>query len=175
MNWELEAVDKLEEQETYGEALGKLYALWQGNPADEKLLIRLGFLAWYVIVEWPLIPHKDLAYKDFEGVLHEVTTYGLKHMSDSKAFNWVMGYMISLFPYHFGDYEEKEKQGVAMLEKAHHMDEDDPIIKMLYLGHQHKSHPEAYREACQRSKVLISERFKGCGALASYFREVLDR
>ncbi|QEK13136.1 hypothetical protein FQB35_12855 [Crassaminicella thermophila] len=175
INWEWNEADILEKNQQWNEARTYIYTKWMENQLDLKVTIRLGFLCWYILVEWDCINSEGVNQEKFENSLKEVTQFGLMNFSEEIEFLWIFGYMISMFPYYFGDYEEMEQLGIEMLRKAHHLDTSDSIVKMVYLGHNYNENPKEYEKSCKMSKLLIVDRFKGEGILAEYFREVLNR
>lgn len=79
---------------------------------------------------------------------------GINLFKKDVDFLWMFGYMISLFPYFFGEYEEWEQRGKKMIEEAMTLKPNDPIIEMLYLS----SIPSSkYKDSCRCWKDLIEK------------------
>jgi hypothetical protein len=106
---------------------------WKKDSQDLKKFIRLGILYWYMVIEWDCIDTTYLDYDKYESMLKKLTNIVLNNLDDD-AFLWTFGYMISLFPFYFGEYEEWESKGDEMLEKAHNLRPNDPVIKLVYLS-----------------------------------------
>lgn len=59
-----------------------------------------------MIVEGTVINAENIDYDKFTKILHEVTDYSLKNLSDDSDVLWIFGYMISLFLHYFYEHEE---------------------------------------------------------------------
>ncbi|WP_026829316.1 hypothetical protein [Exiguobacterium artemiae] len=173
IDWIWPEVDRLEHQENWNEAKEYLLKAWQQNPMDLKKTVRLGFFCWYVVVEQgPLgITDADIDTDELESVLTEVTTFGLAHFMTEEDFLWCFGYMISMFPYYFGDYEQCEEKGISMLKRAYELYPEEPVYKYSYLGSFSNTYGTLKDELKQIQPVL-EDRFKGEGLLSEYFKEV---
>lgn len=140
-----------------------------------KTTVRLGFFCWYVVVEQgPLgITDADIDTDELESVLTEVTNFGLAHFITHEDFLWCFGYMISMFPYYFGDYEQREEKGISMLKHAYELYPEEPIYKYSYLG----SFTNTYRtrkNELKRVKPVLEDRFRGEGLLSEYFKSIFS-
>lgn len=174
IDWTWAEVDRLEHQEKWNEAKEYLLKAWQQNPTDLKTTVRLGFFCWYVVVEQgPLgITDADVDMDELELLLEEVTHFGLAHFMTNEDFLWCFGYMISMFPDYFGDYEQWEEKGISMLKRASELCPGEPIYTYSYLG----SFPNTYgtlKSELKQVQTVLEDRFKGEGLLAEYFKEVL--
>lgn len=167
-------INNLEKNYKYKEVYNLLKKEWVSVPQDLKITIYLGFLCWYTVVEWSTFEHnfEESEYSIVEETLIEVTKSGINMFNKDVDFLWMFGYMISLFPYYFGVYEEWEYRGKKMIEEAKALRPNDPIIEMLYLAGVPSS---KYKDSCKRAKPIVLERFNGEGKLNEYFRDVLDR
>lgn len=174
IDWTWTEVDKLEKQEKWNEAKAYLLKAWQQNPTDLKTTVRLGFFCWYVVVEQgPLgITDADIDTGELESILTEVTHFGLAHFMEEEDFLWCFGYMISMFPEYFGDYERWEEKGDFMLKRAYELYPEEPVYKYSYLGSFLNTDGTLKNELKQVQPVL-KDRFKGEGLLSEYFKEVL--
>ena len=174
IDWTWTEVDRLENQEKWNEAKAYLLNSWRQNPTDLKTVIRLGFFCWYVVVEQgPLgITDADVDMDELESLLEEVTHFGLAHFMTNEDFLWCFGYMISMFPEYFGDYERWEEKGDFMLKRAYELYPEEPVYKYSYLGSFLNTDGTLKNELKQVQPVL-KDRFKGEGLLSEYFKEVL--
>ncbi len=175
IDWTWPEVDRLEHQENWNEAKKYLLKAWQQNPTDLKMTVRLGFFCWYVVVEQgPLgITDADIDTGELESILTEVTNFGLAHFMAEEDFLWCFGYMISMFPYYFGDYEQWEEKGDSMLKRAYELYPEEPVYKYSYLG----SLPNTYgtrKNELKQVKSVLEDRFRGEGLLSEYFNSVFS-
>lgn len=141
------------------------------NRSDLKTTIRLGFFCWYVLVEDGPRGITGVDFNEVEMLLHEVSEHGLNNYINNADFLWSFGYMISLFPYYFGEYEQWEAKGKKMLKMAHELFPDEPVYRYSYLA----SLPNTYGkhgDEFQRLHAVLDERFKGEGVLSRYFKSV---
>ncbi|OIN67358.1 hypothetical protein BLD48_06965 [Exiguobacterium sp. KRL4] len=175
IDWTWTEVDKLEKQEKWNEAKAYLLNSWRQNPADLKTVIRLGFFCWYVVVEQgPLgIADADVDMDELETLLEEVTHFGLTHFMTNEDFLWCFGYMISMFPYYFGDYEQWEEKGISMLKRASELRPDEPIYTYSYLRSFSNTY-DKHKEVFQQVQIVLEDRFKGEGLLSDYFKNAFN-
>ena len=170
--FKFEDIYELENIQQWEEAKNILVTKWLENKSDLKILINLGTLCWYILVFWERIENKGLKKDTFQIILEDVTNYSMDNFYDNFEFLWVFGYMITLFPYYFGDYEEYEQKGKEMLSKAHRLNPTDSLITMLFLNDQNN---DEYKTACIYVKTILDERFKENTPLNRYFKNVFNR
>ncbi|MEH7086772.1 hypothetical protein V7139_29260 [Neobacillus drentensis] len=174
IDWEWTEVDILESQGKWNEAKAILIKSWNQNRGELKTVIRLGFFCWYVLAEEGPLDIKGVDFDELETVLRQVTDFGLANFMTNEDFLWCFGYMISLFPYYFGDYESWEEKGNLMLKRAYELCPNDPIYKYSYLGclpNTYGKHKDEY----QQVHAVLEDRFQGEGVLSGYFKSVWHR
>ncbi|MCZ8521218.1 MULTISPECIES: hypothetical protein [Paenibacillus] len=170
-------INILEEANQDKQAFLLLKKAWTESGPNLPLAVRLGFLCWYALVEWGCSKPADAAeedYDSFESTLQEVTKQGMRCFAGDPGFLWFFGYAITLFPYHFGDYEEWHAIGSRMLLQAHRLRPHDPFIEMLYWGSQPSS-SAAYAVARSKAALTAKERFAGGGRFQRYFLDLVCR
>ncbi|KUP24602.1 hypothetical protein [Paenibacillus sp. DMB5] len=171
IDWRWAEVDALESQGKWNEAKELLINHWSLNP-DVKATIRLGFFCWYLLVEdGPLELGIDIDFNGLESFLHQVTAFGLANFMDKEDFLWCFGYIITLFPYFFGEYELWEEKGKELLKEAHKLDPDEPVYKYSYLWSLPISRDKNDGEF-EEVRAVLEERFQGEGVLSRYFKSV---
>lgn len=104
-------------------------------------------------------------------MLNEVTHFGLANFMTNEDFLWCFGYMISLFPHYFGDYEHWEEKGISMLKRAYELCPNEPVYRYSYLGYSSNTQGKLKEEFYQVQYVL-EDRFQGEGVLSQYFKSV---
>jgi hypothetical protein len=163
----------LEKRGSWDDAKKLLYELWLSNKDDAELAIRLGTECWYVLVEWELIENDNLCYESFNNTLREVTNYGLKRFKEDNKFLSIFGYMITTFPFLFGEDESYEELGKSMLKNAYIKNPTNLITKTLYLGSTSniQEYILAIRETVE--KYDLNQLFKDSTAIEVYFKEVI--
>ncbi|MGE7118883.1 hypothetical protein ACQKIC_01525 [Peribacillus sp. NPDC046944] len=175
IDWQWVEVDTLERQEKWNEAKSLLIKSWRQNPQDLKVAIRLGFFCWYVLVQEGPLGIKDVDFNELEAVLKEVTHCGMANFITNEDFLWCFGYMISLFPYYFGDYEYWEEKGISMNKSAYERCPDDPIYTYSYLASFPNTDQKLkgkFHQVKDQVKAVLEDRFQGEGVLSEYFRDV---
>lgn len=174
MNKKLKQIFELESVEKYSD----VYYLYK------KLISKKGvdFETWkyYFFFLWSMIEDVNGFFKieiDLRKELEMQLKNGLERFSELAEFNFVAGYTISIFPYEFGDYEELEKKGKEMLEKATELKPENPIYRMIYLGSQklNKKEQVEYENVCIESQPMIKSKYNGQGLLNEYFTDVFIR
>jgi hypothetical protein len=100
---------------------------------------------------------------------------GKTTFSDIADFNFIAGYTVSIFPYEYGNYEDLEKEGNAMLLKAAQLQPEILIHKLVYLGSISNVNRQEFRQAEIDAAPKVLETFSGYGTLNKYFRQVLYR
>ncbi len=173
IDWRWPEVDALEGQQRWNEAKSLLIENWRKNPNNLKASIRLGFFCWYILVEEGPLEIKDVDFDEVQTVLNEVTHFGLANFMENEDFLWCFGYMISLFPYYFGDDEFWEEKGIAMLKHAYERFPDEPVYRYSYLGSFSKP-DEKLEEVFYQVQAVLEGRFQGEGVLAGYFKSVWE-
>ena len=166
-------LSEMEKSGQWDEARESLYMLWVSNKDDSDLAIRLATECWYVLAEWEFIENECLNYQAFANSLKEVARYGLIHFYDDSKFLTIFGYMISMFPFFFGEDQLYDKLGQRMLSDAKNKNPNDIITKTLYLG----SLPNMETFAMHLEELFatfdVSILFNGGTAIEMYFNEVI--
>jgi len=171
IDWRWAEVDTLESQGEWNEARSLLINNWNQNPSDLKTVIRLGFFCWYVLTEEGPLEIQDVDFDELETLLRQVTDFGLAKFVGNADFLWCFGYMISLFPYYFGDYEDWEEKGICMLRRAHELFPNEPVYKYSYLG-SFPTSDEKLKDEFKKVQFVLKARFQGNGVLSEYFKSV---
>ena len=169
IDWRWTEVDTLESQERWNEAKSLLIKSWRQNPNDLKVIIRLGFFCWYVLAEEGPLGIKDVDFYELETVFNEVTQFGLANFMTNEDFLWCFGYMISLFPNYFGDFEYWEEKGISMLKLAYELCPDEPVYKYSYLG-SFPNTGEKLKDEFHQMQAVLEEKFQGESLLSEYFK-----
>lgn len=170
INWKWAEVDALESQGKWNEAKTILVKQWNQNRNDIKTVIRLGFFCWFVLVEERPLGIKGVDFDELESVLRQITDFGLENFMANEDFLWCFGYMISLFPYYFGDFEYWEEKGKSMLKRAYDLCPNDPVYKYSYMGSIPNKNGNKYE--FQQVRAVLEDRFQGKGLLSGYFKSV---
>ncbi|KOF08700.1 hypothetical protein AC739_18860 [Planococcus glaciei] len=171
MDWQWPEVDALESQEKWNEAKSFLLKNWQQDPTDVKVTIRLGFFCWYLLVEEVPLGVGNVDLDELATILIQATNFGLANLKDHEEFLWIFGYMISLFPYYFGDYEDWEEKGKLMLRRTHELCPDEPVYQYSYISSLTSDDVEL-KNGFQQLKTVLEDRFQGKGLLSEYFTSI---
>lgn len=180
IEWSWDEVDEMEAKNYFKAAIFHMREVWLNEPGNLKVFLRLSFLSWHVVVEWPTFDESDLEEEDHTEcvmLLRSLLNYGQNHFQESADFQWLFGYMMYLFPFYFGsDFDQMEGTAKEMLKKAYILRPEDAILKMTYFENRdnYKKNHE-YHYLCNEVTSTLSERFPGNGVLEKYFREVLTR
>lgn len=172
MLYSKESIYELENLQKWNEVKSSLKQLWTTQKGDIEIATHLGSICWYMLVFWERIDNSALDENELMKILIEVTEFGWINFYDEPEFLWKFGYMIKLFPYYFGDYEKWKNMGFQLIEKAHKLKPDDPVITMIYLNDDSLVE---YKEACIKVNEQLLSRFNGIGVMDKYFRKVFQR
>jgi hypothetical protein len=140
---------------------------------DKETVLRLLFLYWYALVEPPYITGLDDVC---EPAVRFVTLF---EESESKyqgdfEFSLIVGYLLSLAPFLFGDQEKWEDKSSELLARAAHLEPTNPIIDAV----KRDIHPasEAFLKAFSDKSIqsLFKDRFSNRGYMGVYLIESLS-
>lgn len=176
----IEQLRDLEEKGKWNQARELLLGTWENDKENSGKLVRVVSECWLVLSWWDCcISTNGLSFQDFQNTLIECVEFGLKHFSDDTQFLCVAGHMIATLPFLFYSseavhlYSEWEQRGVDMIRKAHELDSDDWIAKILNLGLTLVSLDE---HILAKGQFLpnIEKAFPGETELEKYFRDLLS-
>lgn len=162
----------LEKNSEWDEAKALLMKNCNHNPYESKAAIRLGFFCWYVLTEEVSIEDNYLNFEDLETVLRQVTNFGLTNFMKHEEFLWCFGYMISLFPYYFGDDDLWSERGNSMLKSAYELNPNEQVYKYTYLASYSTPEEKSLEAEFQKLQCVLEDRFQGVGILSEYFKSV---
>jgi hypothetical protein len=169
------SADELEAEGAWGAAFDARRAALATHPGDRDALLSIAFTSWYVMAEWGCISTRGLNDKECLRALREASAeLAARHAGEASVL-FVLGYMMSLFSWLFDpDTNAVEQRATEMLRAAHELCPDDDVYALAYLSNVGELGDE-YKVACARARPTLAARFPGIGAMASYFRQVLDR
>jgi hypothetical protein len=162
----------LEDEEKFDDAFESCKALYTSSKNDYEIWKHFYFFLWTAIEDAPTSFQDRI---DLRRLLKLMFDDGRLAFGDRADFNFIAGYTVSIFPYEFGDYENLSKEGGTMLEKAFHLEPENLIYRLVYLGSILNVNPKEYRQAEIDAAPEVLETFSGPGALNKYFRQVLYR
>ena len=110
-----------------------------------------------------------------ESKLKEMFTEGLTLFSLNAEYNFIAGYVMSIFPYEFGNFDEYEIKSSELLAKAKNLEPNNEIYKMVVLGNADVENSANYSNARINAQPKVIEKYKGSALLNQYFRQVLCR
>ena len=171
----LEDIERLEECGLWQSALQGIAKSFEQRP-DRETAIRLLFVSWYVLVEWPCIDSEENLDNDlFEFWLKKVSSYLVSNYSSDSKVNFYHGYMISISPWFFSkDVDFWEKRASNMLARAAQSEPDNPIYQMVYLANTGDEGND-YKHYCEIARPIVKDIYSGKGEFNQYFRDVLSR
>ncbi len=167
----LQQIFELEDERKFDEAFDAYNELYNQDT---------GYEVWkhFYFFLWTAIEDASSSFHDRINLRHLLQTMleeGKRRYPNVADFNFIAGYTVSIFPYEFGNYDDLENEGGAMLRKATKLEPDNIIYKMVYLTAGANSNSKQYEKAVVEAASTVLETFKGAGALNKYFRQVLYR
>ena len=178
-----EAIKHLEDNNLWLDAVTLLHDQWKKNPMDEHNLVCLIMEAWYAIVELDYWYHNPFKHTDNKverqkiyDVMHEATTFGFMHHSDSVIFNMYIGYAVSVTPLNFEDFIDIgawRNTGMVMIHKAFLQDNADRLTRLFYYASiDHNC--EEYKSSSREFWSTMSFPDWGNSAIQRYFFDMFD-
>ncbi|MDR0890008.1 MAG: hypothetical protein LBM28_05105 [Oscillospiraceae bacterium] len=168
-------LERLEKNEEWRKAKDLLYHVWENDKTNLESLLRVGTECWYVLTFWERIQSDNMTREEFAAPLTEVKQYGEMAFRKSDSFLWVFGYMISLFPYWFDDFDDDiykwEAKGRSMIKEAYQVNPENHIAKMLGMSEE----SDEYQAVCRDARAMLCDCFPGDSAIEGYFKGVLSR
>ena len=168
-------LEMVEESADWESASNHTYLRWTESRDDIDRLLRVGTENWYILTYWERLPDPKPTMTLCSRRLTEAKDFGFSTFPDSPTFLWMFGYMISLFPFWFddfnGDIHHWEESGKQMIRKASSLDPDNAIARMLATSEDSPMYPVL----CSEVREALHSHFKGNTAIEVYFRSVLDR
>jgi hypothetical protein len=172
MEKELIKIIELENNRKFELAFKEYVELYSRNKNDFEVWKNFFFFLWVIIEEMP----KEFSEKiEREKKLKEMFEEGLSIFSQNPEFNFITGYVMSIFQYEFGDFIEYERKSSELLAKARNLEPYNDIYEMVYIGNSENSNSEEYLNAKNNAKPKVIEKYKGSGLLNEYFKQVLIR
>lgn len=172
MTQSLQEIYKLEDSEKFDEAFDAYNDLYNRNKNEYEVWKHFYFFLWTAIEDAPSSFHDKI---NLRHLLQEMFDEGIKTFAEKADFNFIAGYTVSLFPYEYGNYDDFEKKGNAMVLKASQLEPDNLIYRLVYLGSIPNINKQQYRQTEIDAAPKVIETFSGNGALNKYFRQVLYR
>ncbi|MDW0113115.1 hypothetical protein QT711_07945 [Sporosarcina saromensis] len=172
IDWQWPEIDALENDGKWIEAKSLMMNQWNQNPYDLKTTIRLGFFCWYFLTEEEPLEVEDLNVEELATLLNQITDFGLTNFMTNEEFLWCFGYMISLFPYYFGEYACWQAKGDSMLKSAVELSPREQVYTYTYLAAHSNPDGKLVKEEFRKLQVIVEDRFRGEGLLSVYFKDV---
>jgi hypothetical protein len=128
-------VKELEMSRHWDLILRQLVKEWQTDRACANSLLCAGIALWYCLVfedelEFDAALDRELLLDQ----LNEITQYGWKNFSENWKFNMFFGFMISLYPYFWGDWDNMYAKASEMLKTACLQESENLIPRIWYYG-----------------------------------------
>ena len=170
----LEELLKLEDKQDYNKAYYLYLTLLKKNTINFELWKHYFFFLWYM---QDTVKGQFTVSIDISKALAIELQRGEKLFKDNSEFNFITGYTISIMPYLFGNCNVYEKKAIKLLEKASHLEPNNPIYKMILLGAQWDfgGQEKSYNEVCLKSKQIVAQKYNGKGLINNYFSTILNR
>lgn len=172
MKTEIDKIINFEENKDFEKAFNAYNNLYSLNKSDFEVWKNFFFFLW-IIIEY--MPNDFIEKIKRESKLKEMFTDGLTFFSLNPEFNFIAGYVMSIFPYEFGDFDEYEIKSSELLAKAKNLEPNNEIYKMVVLGNSDDKNSANYLDARINPQPKVIEKYKGSGLLNQYFRQGLYR
>ena len=153
-------------------------ALYEGRyfrgASDKETVLRLLFLYWYALAEPPYITGLDGVSEPALRFTQLFEKAEPKYQHDAE-FCWILGYLLSLDPFFFGNEEKWRDKSKALLARAFQLEPTDPIIQLVRTKALNAVHSVSDGSTSERVQLLLSARFTNRGYMGIYLMQALDR
>ena len=177
---------KLEKEKCWKTASDIVFQQWKDDPADLNCLLRAGTQLWYTLLEMDYIRNSPMLVEDIElasdqqlqNNLMDVTRYGFKYFADNAIFNAYFGYMISVMPYYFidyeGDYDGWKAKGIEMMRRSHRLSPNNPFTRAMFYEPDGYGKDTPFYNACKEIWSEMTPAQWGNSAVQQYFFRILQ-
>lgn len=178
-------IPKLENENQWKSVADIVFQQWQDCPDDLNRLLCAGTQLWYTLLMMDYIKNDPFPPGNVELVsntqlqnnLATVTRYGFKHFANSSIFNAYFGYMISVMPYFFldynGDYAHWKSKGIEMMRYSYSLDPNSPFTKAMYYEPEGFGKDTPFYNACKEIWSIITPEQWGDSEVQQYFFRIL--
>lgn len=178
-------ISKLEKENRWKTVVDIVLQQWTARPNNLGRLLCAGTQLWYTLLVMdnirndPFPPDTVELIPDvqLQNSLMNVTRYGFKYFDDNPIFNAYFGYMISVMPYFFldynGDYCEWQAKGIEMIRRSYRLDPDNPFTKAMYHELDGYGKDTPYYDACKEIWSKITPTQWGDSEVQQYFFHIL--
>lgn len=165
-------LNDLEDQERWEDAISYLEILWKQEPSVDSLISVISEIWFVAAFCYGRSYYEGNKFETAKRMIPYVQV-GLRDYADEPKFLAVVGWLMIIFPYFFGDYSEWEDNGKSMIKKAHGLAPADPVIAVLHdllVGGPMK----VYSEYAGKVWDTFSEEEWGQSAVQLYFRSLIQ-
>lgn len=178
-------IPKLEKENRWKSVVDIVFQQWKSTPNDLNSLLCAGTQLWYTLLVMDYIKNDPFPPDNVEFVsnvqlqnnLMNVTRYGFEFFSDNSIFNAYFGYMISVMPYYFLDYNEDylgwKSKGIEMMRRSYNLDPSSPFTKAMYYEPEGPGKDTPFYDACKEIWSIITPEQWGDSEVQQYFFRIL--
>lgn len=177
---------KLEKENRWKTISDAIFKQWQDHPDDLNCLLCAGTQLWYTLLEMDYIKNSPVLHENTEfdseqqlqNNLMEVTRYGFTNYGDNAIFNAYFGYMISVMPYYFidynGDYAGWKAKGIGMMRRSYKLSPNNPFTRAMFYESDCYGKDTPFYNACKEIWSEITPEQWGTSAVQQYFFHILQ-
>lgn len=178
-------IPELERSNRWQTVIDIVLKQWNDCPKDINRLLCAGTQLWYTILVMDEYRNAPTPPSNFELVpclqlqehLMSVTRFGFKHFSVSSIFNAYFGYMISVRPYCFidynGDYVGWQEKGESMVRYSYALEPDNLLAKAMCFELEGYEKNTQFFEVCHEIWSQSTPELWGDSAVQQYFFRIL--
>lgn len=180
------SISQLEKNNRWKTVVDIVFEQWSANQSDLNALLCAGTQLWYTLLIMDYIQNNPVPPENVEiascvqlqNNLTKVTRYGFQHFTENSAFNAYFGYMISVMPYLFldynGDYLGWQEKGKEMMRHSYELNPNSPFTKAMYYEKTAYEKGTRFFEACKEIWEKITPEQWGDSAVQQYFFRILN-
>ena len=178
-------IPQLEKDNQWKQAVDLVLMQWADCPDDLNRLLCAGTQLWYSLLIMDDVQSNPSPPSRFEFIsviqlqkdLMRITRYGFNHFADNPIFNAYFGYMISVMPHYFddynGDYVHWKAKGISMMRYSYELDPNSPFTKAMYYEPVGFGKGTLFYDSCKEIWLRVTPEQWGNSEVSQYFFRIL--
>lgn len=168
-------ISNYEKRGEWEETISYLKSLVHSDNTDKSIFFRYAAQCWYVLTFWDcFMPKEKLSRSFFEMNMKSAYRIAKKYYWNDSNCLWLFGYFMCInqtdFLFIDKNILEIEQMGNNLIIKAYSFDINNPLSEIMYLADNGTK--QDYKNAVEKAKSSITEKFPGDSAVDCYFREI---
>lgn len=164
-------VTALEQECDDKKVIDYLSNLWANDQDDINILLCLASKLWITLVYWRLDEDRPgLDRQELSDFYTAIVNYGFENFNSDERFLIIVGYMLDVIPYWYGDYKDFDtcaKKGLEMIKEAYKKNPQN-LIGQLFSSNS----DEQRAKIIEKITPVFNNYFVGDTSVITYFRSI---